>query len=59
MNSPDTSLCACMGPQGADEFCPCVMIKLGLKSDDDYKPTEEEQARMKNVLSEIFGWNNK
>lgn len=48
-----------MGPQGADEFCPCVMIKLGLKSDDDYKPTEEEQARMKNVLSEIFGWNNK
>lgn len=46
--------CACMGPQGDDPYCPCVMIAKGLKPTDLWTPEKIED--LTKVLGEMFGW---
>jgi len=43
-------LCACLGPQGKDEFCPCTMRQMGKKP--DFPPVNEEE--LKKALARIF-----
>lgn len=38
--------CACLGKQGNDQFCPCVMEQLGLKPSIQSTPKE--------IIGEIF-----
>lgn len=45
--------CACLGPQGKDSECPCVMEQKGL-SPDWQKSTESFKA-LNETLDEIFG----
>lgn len=47
-------VCACMGPQGDDPYCPCVMITKGLKPTDPWTPEKVEE--LNKALKEMFGW---
>lgn len=47
------SLCACLGPQAGDPYCPCVMRQKGLKSNVP-EPTAEERAKAEAALREVF-----
>ena len=46
--------CSCLGKQGNDQFCPCVMKQLGIESSNRW--TTEKEPELKVVLGEIFNW---
>lgn len=46
--------CACMGRQGDDPFCPCVMRQKGLEPTDPWTPEKVEE--LNKALKEMFGW---
>lgn len=48
------SACACMGRQGNDPLCPCLMRAAGKEPHNSWTP--EEVEKLKNALSEVFGW---
>src|ERR1700743_1123490 len=58
MNKIPISACACLGPQKGEEFCPCVMIARGLRTHEDYEPSDEEKAELTKAL-ESFCQSNK
>jgi len=45
MSVADLKFCACMGPQGLDAFCPCVMRQNGLAPSTP-SWTDLDQARL-------------
>jgi hypothetical protein len=46
--------CACMGPQGNDPVCPCIMKSRGLEPSNQW--TEKDKQRLHQALGEIFKW---
>lgn len=46
--------CACMGPQGTDPVCPCMMKSRGLEPSNQL--TEKDKQRLNQALGEIFKW---
>ena len=44
--------CACMGPQGSDPVCPCMMKSRGLEPSNQW--TEEDKNRLHQALDKIF-----
>lgn len=44
-------LCACLGPQRGDQYCPCVMKAKGLKMNE---PSPEEVAKSQAALEAFF-----
>lgn len=46
------TVCACMGRQGKDPFCPCEMRARGLQPSDAW--TEEEVYNLKRALNRVF-----
>lgn len=44
--------CACLGPQGGDLYCPCVMRSLGLEPSNQW--THEDRERLNKALETIF-----
>ncbi len=51
-----SNLCACLGPRQDEPFCMCVMIQKGLKTLKDYGPSDEDKAKLKNALVDVFNW---
>lgn len=49
-------LCACMGPQGNEPYCPCGMRSRGLATSANW--TQEEIDAMQKALEEIFDRKN-
>lgn len=47
------SLCACMGPQQGQPYCPCQMQALGLSDGKEYVWSEEDKARLKKALETL------
>lgn len=48
--APKFNLCACMGPNGDDPYCPCEMDRRGLVATDPWTP--EKVAEPHRVLDE-------
>lgn len=46
------NLCACMGPQRGDPYCPCEMKRRGLEPTG---PSEEEYRALAEALRR-YGW---
>ena len=49
------TVCACMGPQNGEQYCPCRMQSMGLRTAEDYKMSQEQSKRLKEVLNEWLG----
>jgi hypothetical protein len=51
-----THLCACLGPQCGEEFCPCTMESLGLKRSVEWQErnSPESIAKVTSEISEAF-----
>ena len=47
--------CACMGPQNGEQYCPCRMQSMGLRTAEDYKMSQEQNKRLKEVINEWLG----
>jgi hypothetical protein len=54
MNSElnEATLCSCMGPVGADPYCPCEMRRQGLTPTEIWTP--EKVAELKEVMQRVF-----
>ena len=52
------TLCACMGPVRGEPHCPCVMIQMGLKTENDYKMSFEEESALLTAMETIFKRNS-
>lgn len=48
------NLCACMGPQGDDPYCPCEMEQKGLPCSNMW--TDEDKVNLHAALSKMYGW---
>ena len=46
------NICACLGPQGNDPVCPCMMRSQGLEPSNQW--TEEDRQRLNAALNDIF-----
>jgi hypothetical protein len=49
--------CACLGPQGGDLYCPCVMRSLGLEPSNKW--THADRERLVKLLEETIFKKNK
>lgn len=54
----DLNICACMGPQNGEPYCPCKMRREGLETTGG-KWTQEDIDQMQKALEEIFDPKNK
>lgn len=48
------TLCACLGPIKGEPHCPCTMVQMGLKKNEDYKMPEEEVEKLRAVMKTIL-----
>jgi hypothetical protein len=48
------NMCACMGKQGADPYCPCEMEQRGLVATPTW--SEDDVVRLEAALSKMYGW---
>lgn len=53
----ELNLCACMGPQNGEPYCPCRMVKEGLPTSGKWSQDDIDQ--MRKALAEIFDRKNK
>jgi len=44
--------CACMGPQGNDPVCPCIMRSRGLEPSGQW--TDDDKRRFAEALEHMF-----
>ena len=49
----DLQLCACMGPQGDEPYCPCEMSRMGLESTAG-RWTEEQIEQLKQACKKMY-----
>ena len=52
MAAGQNNLCACMGPQGNDPYCPCTMVNMGLEP--SFKWEDEDKQRLEAALKTMF-----
>lgn len=48
------NICACMGPKLGEPYCQCKMISVGLKTKEDYAPSQKQRDKLKEAFALIF-----